>query len=149
MRKAEGEVLANKRNPAYGAPVNSPLAAERKIARVVAMPVGHHHVVDFALRDKTLNVAACPFAAIFHPIRHRRHILHVLCMMRVAAVEKHRRTVWKDEERLFADAGVDQMDVQLASARKDEYGRSVGVAEIELPDGIYDGSVVTEETHPI
>ena len=40
-------------------------------------------------------------------------------------------------------------DAQLASARKDEYGRSVGVAEIELPDGIYDGSVVTEETHPI
>ena len=40
-------------------------------------------------------------------------------------------------------------DVQLASARKDEYGRSVGVAEIELPDGIYDGSVVTEKTHPI
>lgn len=40
-------------------------------------------------------------------------------------------------------------DVKLASADKDEYGRSVGVAEIDLPDGIYDGSVVTEETHPI
>jgi len=40
-------------------------------------------------------------------------------------------------------------DAKVASAKKDEYGRSVGIAEVELPDGIYDGTVVTDETRPI
>ena len=40
-------------------------------------------------------------------------------------------------------------DYFVASADKDEYGRSVGVAKVELPDGSYDGSVVTEAVHPI
>lgn len=40
-------------------------------------------------------------------------------------------------------------DAKIASAEKDEYGRSVGIAEVELPDGTYDGTVVTDETKPI
>ena len=32
---------------------------------------------------------------------------------------------------------------------QDEYGRSVGTAEVNLPDGTYDGTVVTEAVHPI
>ncbi len=40
-------------------------------------------------------------------------------------------------------------DCFVASADMDEYGRSVGMAEVELPDGSYDGSVVTEAVHPI
>ena len=31
----------------------------------------------------------------------------------------------------------------------DDYGRSVGAAEVDLPDGTYDGIVVTEAVHPI
>ena len=37
----------------------------------------------------------------------------------------------------------------IASADADEYGRSVGAAEVDLPDGSYDGTVVVEQTHPI
>lgn len=37
----------------------------------------------------------------------------------------------------------------IAAAQTDEYGRSIGVAEVSLPDGTYDGTVVTETVHPI
>ena len=37
----------------------------------------------------------------------------------------------------------------VASVNTDEYGRSIGTAEIELPDGTYPGIVVVEQTHPI
>ena len=37
----------------------------------------------------------------------------------------------------------------VLSVEKDGYGRTVGRAEVDLPDGIYDGTVVTEVTHPI
>lgn len=38
---------------------------------------------------------------------------------------------------------------RIAYSRTDEYGRSVGTAEVNLPDGTYDGTVVTEAVHPI
>ena len=44
---------------------------------------------------------------------------------------------------------VSEQDSRIAAADKDEYGRSVGVAEVDLPDGVYDGKVVTEETRPM
>ena len=37
----------------------------------------------------------------------------------------------------------------LDSVGTDEYDRSFGVAEVKLPDGVYDGIVVTEQTHLI
>ena len=37
----------------------------------------------------------------------------------------------------------------IARAETDEIGRCVGIAELALPDGTYDGTVVTESTHPI
>lgn len=47
------------------------------------------------------------------------------------------------------ELGVSGMDTVIASADTDEYGRSVGIAEIALPDGVYDGAVVIEAIHPI
>lgn len=44
---------------------------------------------------------------------------------------------------------VSGQEVRIASSQTDEYGRSVGVSEVNLPDGIYDGIVVTEAVHPI
>lgn len=38
---------------------------------------------------------------------------------------------------------------RIASVAVDDYGRQVAVAELDLPNGGYDGYVVTEETHPI
>ena len=40
-------------------------------------------------------------------------------------------------------------ETSIASVSKDEYGRAVGAAEIALPDGSYDGIMVTEQVHPI
>lgn len=37
----------------------------------------------------------------------------------------------------------------IASTSKDEYDRVCGLAEINLPDGTYDGQVVVERIHPI
>ena len=44
---------------------------------------------------------------------------------------------------------VSGQEVRIASAHTDEYGRSVGTAEVNLPDGTYNGIVVTEAVHPI
>mgnify|MGYP007101850082 CR=1 FL=1 len=44
---------------------------------------------------------------------------------------------------------VSGQDYRIAFAQTDEYGRSVGMAEVNLPDGTYDGTVVTEAVHPI
>jgi hypothetical protein len=44
---------------------------------------------------------------------------------------------------------VSGQDTAIASAKTDEYGRSIGVAEIALPDGTYEGTVVTETVHAI
>lgn len=37
----------------------------------------------------------------------------------------------------------------ISSTKQDAYGRSIGVAEVTLTDGTYDGIVVTEQIHPI
>ena len=44
---------------------------------------------------------------------------------------------------------VSGQEYRIASSQTDEYGRSVGAAEVNLPDGTYDGTVVIEATHPI
>ena len=40
-------------------------------------------------------------------------------------------------------------DFTIAYVETDAFGRSVGTAEVALPDGTYDATVVTETTHPI
>lgn len=40
-------------------------------------------------------------------------------------------------------------DYLLITSETDEYGRSVGSVAVDLPDGTYDGTVVTETIHPI
>ena len=37
----------------------------------------------------------------------------------------------------------------ITSAETDAYGRSVGTAQVDLPDGTYSGKAVTESIHPI
>ena len=44
---------------------------------------------------------------------------------------------------------VSGQEYQIAFSETDEYGRSVGTAEVNLPDGTYDGTVVLEAVHPI
>ena len=44
---------------------------------------------------------------------------------------------------------VASQETAIASVGRDDYGRIFGVAEISLPDGVYDGTVVVEKTRPI
>ena len=44
---------------------------------------------------------------------------------------------------------VSGQEFTLASAETDDYGRVTGTAEVELPDGTYEGLVVLESTRPI
>ena len=37
----------------------------------------------------------------------------------------------------------------ILSTEEDDYGRTVGKAELDLPDGMYEGTLVTESMHPI
>ena len=37
----------------------------------------------------------------------------------------------------------------ILSTKTDEYGRTVGMAEVDLQDGMYDGTLVMESIHPI
>lgn len=37
----------------------------------------------------------------------------------------------------------------IASSETDEYGRTTGTAEVELPDGTYEGTIVVDRTRPI
>lgn len=40
-------------------------------------------------------------------------------------------------------------EYNVSSVGVDEYGRVFGIAEVALPDGVYDGEIVTERTRPI
>ncbi len=40
-------------------------------------------------------------------------------------------------------------DYVIATVDKDEYGRTVGLAEVTLPDGTYTGTVIVEQVHPL
>ncbi|MBR3348611.1 MAG: hypothetical protein IKG55_00890 [Solobacterium sp.] len=44
---------------------------------------------------------------------------------------------------------VSGQDFHIAAAQTDEYGRPYGIAEVTLPDGTYEGTVVTDSVHPI
>ena len=68
------------------------------------------------------------------------------------AVEEHRATVLSPDGAELAEGmplRVSGQEGMIASAETDEYGRYVGTTELALPDGLYDGTVVTETIHPI
>ena len=41
------------------------------------------------------------------------------------------------------------LESRITYADYDDYGRSIATAELDLPDGAYNGIVVVEETHPL
>ena len=44
---------------------------------------------------------------------------------------------------------IDAEEYTISSSGKDEYGRNMGVAQVDLPDGSYEGTLVVERIHPI
>ena len=70
----------------------------------------------------------------------------------VVVVEAHTAQVIPAEQEIFS-AGmtlrIAGKEFTVASTGRDEYGRHYGTAEVALPDGIYEGTVVVEQVHPI
>ena len=44
---------------------------------------------------------------------------------------------------------IGNQETAILSTKTDSYGRTVGTAEVNLQDGMYDGTLVTEAIHPI
>ena len=62
-----------------------------------------------------LHIAAHPFAPqTFGRRAARDGMIDPLLPIEVAAVQEHRRTIGEDEERLLANASLDEVDIQLA-----------------------------------
>ena len=67
-------------------------------------------------------------------------------------VEDHSAIVVLTDSKVLKEGmplRVSTEEVTIASVYSDEYGRLVGKAEIALPDGTYEGTVITDQTHPI
>ncbi|MBR7045651.1 MAG: hypothetical protein IKI23_08335 [Lachnospiraceae bacterium] len=67
-------------------------------------------------------------------------------------VSDHRAQVIAVGPETFAEGmplRVGGQDCIIACTGADEYGRLTGTAEVTLPDGTYEGSVVVEAVHPI
>ena len=85
-------------------------------AAVVIVVVGEHHVVDVAAGGvDPLDVAGDPLAGVPAAVRQHRHgELAPPDGVVVAAVQQHARPVREDHEHGFGDAGVDEMDLEMA-----------------------------------
>ena len=69
-----------------------------------------------------------------------------------AVVENHRaQVVAEGSARLEAGMPLEigGENYTIAAVEEDELLRSVGIAEVPLPDGVFECTVVTEEIHPI
>ena len=62
----------------------------------------------------------------------------------IVAVKSSNATIEKDMILRIGD-----QETAILSTKTDEYGRTVGMAEVNLSDGMYEGTLVTESVHPI
>ena len=71
--------------------------------------------------------------------------------VKVIVEDQHAQVVPAGSEKLEQGMPlhVAGQDCRLAAATSDEYGRFFGIANVALPDGTYDGTVVIETIHPI
>ena len=67
-------------------------------------------------------------------------------------IEDHTAHVAINDSRTISEGmtlRVSDQEVVIAVTETDSYGRPIGVAEVALPDGSYEGSVVVEQTRPL
>ncbi len=67
-------------------------------------------------------------------------------------VEDHVAMVITDGSAKLADGmplKILSEDYYIAATTEDDYGRIYGIAEVTLPDGAYDGTVVVDQVRPI
>ncbi len=77
--------------------------------------------------------------------------LETVVKVKVNVEEKNALVIPKDTATLAEGMPlrVSSGEYVIGGADLDEYGRVFGTAKVDLPDGVYDGTVVTEQTHPI
>lgn len=69
------------------------------------------------------------------------------------STQNHRAVVAVKSDKNMMDKDmplrVGGKETVILSTSTDNYGRTVGTADVDLPDGMYDGVLVTESIHPI
>lgn len=77
--------------------------------------------------------------------------LETVVEVKVSVEEKNALVIPKDSATLAEGMPlrVSSDEYVIGGIDMDEYGRIFGTAKVGLPDGVYDGTVVTEQTHPI
>ena len=83
---------------------------------VIGMIVGKHHIVDLGAGGiDPLHIPGDPFSGVPACIRkHRDGLLAPADGIVVPAIEEHRRPVREDHEHRLGDAGIDEMNLELA-----------------------------------
>lgn len=77
--------------------------------------------------------------------------LETVVQVKVNVEEKNALVIPKESATLMEGMPlrVSSDEFVVGGVDMDEYGRVFGTAKVDLPDGVYDGTVVTEQTHPI
>ena len=65
--------------------------------------------------------------------------------------DKTARVATRDMKELTEgdELRLEDKNYDISSVTTDEFGRKIGMASVDLPDGVYDGIVIVEKTHPI
>ena len=65
--------------------------------------------------------------------------------------DKTARVATRDMKELTEgdELRLEDKNYDISSVTTDEFGRKIGIASVDLPDGLYDGIVIVEKTHPI
>jgi hypothetical protein len=65
--------------------------------------------------------------------------------------DKTARVATRDMKELTEgdELRLEDKNYDISSVTTDEFGRKIGIASVDLPDGVYDGIVIVEKTHPI
>ena len=65
--------------------------------------------------------------------------------------DKTARVATRDMKELTEgdELRLEDNNYDISSVTTDEFGRKIGIASVDLPDGVYDGIVIVEKTHPI
>ena len=78
-------------------------------------------------------------------------VLETRSPARVIVEKQAARVATKDMKELNEgdELRVEDKSYEISSMTTDDFDRKIGIAEVDLPDGVYEGIVVVEKTHPI
>ena len=115
-----------------GKPLHS--RADSHLARMVRMEVRRHDVIDrLELGKQPRNIPRDPFSRSLRVVRSRRRaVLSIIRDIPVPRVDERRRSVRVDIKRAFADAGVDEVKIEIPFLPADVRLSDLGVVRDAL-----------------